>query len=218
SNYWRVAGLTRPAPFSPAGRVARGVAVQLRVARLVERASDDLSRERSGELAVFEEHGAVDDHAIDADSVPLDLDPACRQIGDRLARFRRNRVGVEDRDVGRLARGDEAAVVQVVHQRGLAGQPGDRFLSRRDRLRADPMTQQVRAVLGPVGGVRPRPAVAGADHRIARAEDLLLRLRVGIAVDGDEAGLQVLVEREVEEGVHYALILHPADLGDALAL
>jgi hypothetical protein len=33
------------------------------------------------------------------------------------------RVGVEDRDVGGLARGNKAEVGEIVHQSGLAGQP-----------------------------------------------------------------------------------------------
>ncbi len=45
-----------------------------------------------------------------------------------------------------------------------------------------------------------------------------MRLRILVAVDRDEAGLQIFVERQVEEGVHDALVLLLRDLLDALAL
>jgi hypothetical protein len=37
----------------------------------------------------------------------------------------------------------------------------------------------------PVGGVRPATAVAGADDGKLRAEDVLLRLQIVVAVDRD---------------------------------
>jgi hypothetical protein len=43
------------------------------------------------------------------------LDAAARQVYHRLARLGGDRVGVGDRDVGRLACCDKAAVVEVVH-------------------------------------------------------------------------------------------------------
>src|SRR5215472_16381194 len=69
----------------------------------------------------------------------------------------------------------------------------------------------------PVGGMRPAAAIAGADDGILRAEDVLLRLRIVIAVDRLEAGLQILVERQIEEGIHDALVLLFGDLLDRLA-
>jgi hypothetical protein len=59
--------------------------------------------------------------------------------------------------------------------------------------------EQLRARLVPVGGVRPAAAIAGADDGILRAEDVLLRLRIVVAVDRLEAGLQVLSRATVEE-------------------
>src|SRR5215210_4102706 len=79
------------------------------------------------------------------------------------------------------------------------------------------MTEQVRAGLVPVGGMRSAAAVAGADHRVLRTEDVLLRRRVFVAVDRLEAGLQIFVERQIEEGIHDALVLLPRDLLYALA-
>src|SRR5271167_64520 len=74
----------------------------------------------------------------------------------------------------------------------------------------------ISAVL-PVSGVWPAAAVAGADHRVLRAEDVLLHFRIMVAVDRLEASLQILVERQIEEGVHDALVLLFRDLLDALA-
>src|SRR5271165_4003167 len=184
---------------------------------LVERASDYLTRQSVGELPAFRQHGAVDDYIVDPDSLPLDLHAAGWKVSHRLTRLRRDGVGVEDRDVSRFARRDEAAIGEVVHQRGLAGQAVHRLFERHRLLLAHPMPEQMRAVLLPVGGVRASAAVTGADHGVARAEDFLLRLRVAVAVDGDEASLQILVERQVEEGVHHALALILGDLGNALA-
>ena len=79
------------------------------------------------------------------------------------------------------------------------------------------MAEQMRAGFVPVGGVRPAAAVAGADHGVLRAEDVLLHFRIVVAVDRLEAGLQILVERQVEEGIHDALVLLLGDLLDALA-
>src|SRR3954449_5350865 len=80
------------------------------------------------------------------------------------------------------------------------------------------MAQQMGAGFMPVGGVRPAAAVAGADHGVLRAEDVLLRRRVVIAVDHLETGLQIFVERQIEEGIHDALVLLFGNLLDALAL
>src|SRR5579871_5488441 len=118
---------------------------------------------------------------------------------------------------GSVASGDKAAVVHVVHQRRLAGQPVDRLFERHRLLLAHPVAEQLRAGLVTVGGVRTAAAVAGADDRVLRAEDVLLRLRIVVAVDRDKAGLQILVERQVEEGVHDAFVLFLGDLLDALA-
>src|ERR1700730_14287581 len=69
----------------------------------------------------------------------------------------------------------------------------------------------------PVGSVRPAAAVASADDGKLRAEDVLLRVWIVVAVDRLEAGLQILIERQVEEGIHDALVLFLGDLFDALA-
>jgi hypothetical protein len=61
------------------------------------------------------------------------------------------------------------------------------------------VTEQLRARLVPVRGVRPAAAVAGADDRILRAEDVLLHFRIAVAVDRLETGLQVLIRAMVEE-------------------
>src|SRR6516165_5312934 len=137
--------------------------------RLVERAPDDLAWQGAGQLAVLQQHGAVDDDMVDADRLAPDLHTAARQARDRLARLLGDRVGVEDRDVGDLAGCDKAAVGNVVHQRRLAGQSVDRLFERHHLLLAHPVAEQVGAGLMPVGGVRPAAAVAGADHGILRA-------------------------------------------------
>src|SRR5204862_4338654 len=200
---------------SPAVR-ERGIAPGL-CARLVQRAADDLPGKRVGQLAALIEHRAVDDDIIDADRLALYFDAAAGQRRRRLARLLRDRVGVEDRDVGDLAGGDKAAVGDVVHQRSLAGQPIDRLFERHRLLLAHPVTEQVGAGLVPVGGMRPAAAIAGADHRVRRPEDVLLHFWIMVAVDRLETGLQIVVERQVEEGVHDALVLLLGDLLDRLA-
>src|SRR5216684_4391734 len=65
---------------------------------------------------------------------------------------------------------------------------------------------------------RPPAAVAGSDDRVLRAEDVLLHFRIMVAVDRLKTGLQILVERKVEKGIHDALVLLLGDLLDALAL
>src|SRR5439155_25126382 len=85
---------------SPAVR-ERGIAPGL-CARLVQRAADDLPGKRVGQLAALIEHRAVDDDIIDADRLALYFDAAAGQRRRRLARLLRDRVGVEDRDVGDL--------------------------------------------------------------------------------------------------------------------
>src|SRR6516225_4139698 len=162
----------------------------LRLRGLVERAADDLTGQCAGQLAVLQQYGAVDDHMVDADRFALYLHAARRQAGDRLARLFGDRVGIEDRDVGDLAGRDKAAVGDIVHQGGLAGQPIDRLLERHHLLLTHPVAEQVGARLVPVGSVWPAAAVAGADDRVLRAEDVLLRLRIVVAVDRLEAGLQ----------------------------
>ena len=117
-----------------------------------------------------------------------------------------------------LPGGDEAAVVHVVHQRRPAGEPMHRLLERHDLLLAHPVPQQIGAVFMAVGRMRTRAAIARADHRVGRAEDLLLRRRIGVAIDADEEGLQILIQRQIEERIHHALALLLGDLRDALAL
>src|SRR5207245_973622 len=73
--------------------------------------------------------------------------------------------------------------VEVVHPRGLAGEPMDRLFQRHHLLFAHPVTQQSGAVVIAVMRMRTRAAIAGPDHGIVRAEDLLLRLRIGAALD-----------------------------------
>jgi hypothetical protein len=48
--------------------------------------------------------------------------PLAAQARHRLAQLGSDCVGVEDRDVGDLARRDKAAIGNVVHQCGIAGQ------------------------------------------------------------------------------------------------
>src|SRR6202049_23677 len=80
------------------------------------------------------------------------------------------------------------------------------------------MAEEIGTGLVPIRGVRPPAAVAGADDRVLRAEDVLLHFWIMVAVDRLETGLQILVERQVEEGIHDALVLLLGDLLDALAL
>src|SRR5882762_11867813 len=70
---------------SPAVR-GEGIAQPL-CARLVQRAADDLARQRVGQLAAFRQHGAVDDDVIDPDGLALHLNAAARQRRRGLARL-----------------------------------------------------------------------------------------------------------------------------------
>ena len=51
----------------------------IRTLSLVERASDDLTRQSIGELAACEQHAAVDHDVVDTDRVALDLHTAARK-------------------------------------------------------------------------------------------------------------------------------------------
>ena len=55
----------------------------------------------------------------------------------------------------------------------------------------------------PISGKRAGAPIAGADDGVLRAEDVLLRLRNVVAVYRDEAGLQILVDPQVEEDARY---------------
>src|SRR5437870_4693619 len=169
-------------------------------------------------LAVFQQPHAIDDDMIDPGGDRLDARTTVRKVVHQLARLVRDGLGIEDGDVGHHPRGDEAAIVEVVHPRGLAGEPMDRLFQRHHLLFAHPVTQQSGAVVIAVMRMRTRAAIAGPDHGIVRAEDLLLRLRIGAALDDLEQGVQVLVDGQVEEGIDRALALLLGDVLDALAL
>src|SRR5271165_9571 len=63
---------------------------ELRGARLVERAADDLAGQRVGQFALVEQHAAVDHDVVDTDRVALDLHAARGQVRDRLAAWMRS--------------------------------------------------------------------------------------------------------------------------------
>src|SRR5579875_3499863 len=210
------AGENTPAPLPRVrGRLHAAI---LRPAGAIEGPADDLARQGPGQFAALCGNAAIDDDGIDADGAAPDLHRAARKVANRLARLRCDPLRIEDRDVGGLAQGDKAAIDEIVHQRGPAGQPVYGLFERHDLLLAHPIAQQLRAVVLSIGRVRPRAAVAGADHGIARAENCALRLRIVIAVDADELGLQILVERQVEKRIDRALALRAGDFFDAFAL
>src|SRR6266436_1513004 len=106
-----------------------------------------------------------------------------RQGAGVLAGLGANGIRVEDGDVGCLAAGKAAAVMQVVHQGRLARHAVDRIFQRHDLLFSHPVAQQAGTVVGTVALVWPCPAVGGANDRVRGAQDAPLCLRVIIAVD-----------------------------------
>ena len=117
----------------------------------------------------------------------------------------RDRVEVEHDDVGGLADFERAAVVQPEHRGRLAGELVDRVLERHDFLVAHPVAEQVgrEARVAQLADVRARsrrgraaPCPAGSSHGD--------RFGVVVREHAREAGLEVLLEREVEHDVERA--------------
>ena len=65
-----------------------------------------------------------------------------------------------------LPGGDEAPVMQIVHQGSLARHPIDGVFQRHHLLFPDPVAQQAGAVVRAVALIRPRAAIGGADDRV----------------------------------------------------
>src|SRR5712691_3170990 len=127
---------------------------------------EGLAREGAGVLAVVQQYLAIDYHIIDPHGTLLDVHLTARERIHGLARLGANGVRVEDRDVSGLPGGDEAPVMQVVHQGGLARHAVDRVFQRHHLLFPDPVAQQAGAVVRAVALVRPRAAIRGADDGV----------------------------------------------------
>src|SRR5262249_6866990 len=91
----------------------------------VEGAPERLAGEGSRVHAVVQQHLAIDQHIIYPHrSLPY-VHLTAWELIDGLARRGTNGVRVEDRDISGLASGDEAPVMQIVHQGSLARHPID---------------------------------------------------------------------------------------------
>src|SRR5712692_2078044 len=183
----------------------------------VQGTPEGLAREGASVLTVVQQHLAIDQHIIDPHGALLDMHLTTRERIHGLARLGASGVRVKDRDVSLLAGGNEAAVMQVVHQGGLARHPVDRVFQRHDLLFPHPVAQQSRAVVRAVTLVRPRAAVGGADDGVGGARDVPLRLWVIIAVDHLEGCPQLIIQGDVQESIHNALALLLRNLRDTLA-
>ena len=128
---------------------------------LIQRSPENLAGQCPGVLSTFQQHLAVDNHIIYPDGAPLHVlgISTGRGIIHRLPWFGGDGVSIEDGYVGGLSRGDEAAVMEFVHQGGLSRQPVDGVFQGHNLLFPDPVAQQIGAVLVAVHCVRPRAAV-----------------------------------------------------------
>src|SRR5712671_6942728 len=91
----------------------------------VERAPECLAGEGARVRAVVQQHLAVDDHIIDPHRTLPHMHLSPRKLMDGLTRRGANGVRIEESNIRGLARGDEAPVMQIMHQRGLARHPID---------------------------------------------------------------------------------------------
>src|SRR5712692_10180500 len=129
----------------------------------VQGAPERLAGEGASVLTVLQQHLAIDQHIIYPHGTLPHVHLPARELIDGLTWLGANGVRVEEGDVGGLSSGEEAPVMQVVHQGGLARHPVDGVFQRHHLLFPDPVAQQAGAVVRAVALVRPRAAIRGAD-------------------------------------------------------
>ena len=161
--------------------------------------SNQSTGQRTGVLTVAQQHLAADDGGGDAPRALHEAAGAGRQVVGDLRHLGRNRVGIEDDEVGHEALAHEAAVgeapVRGRHQREHA----HRVLQREDLPLAHPVAQQMRLQRG-VDDLRDVRAGVGERHHRARV--LHHRQHVVLHLVGDrvhEEPIEVLLQRQVDQ-------------------
>src|SRR5262249_58067624 len=111
-----VMGTTR-APREPLALPEKGAAVGGtglgRDGLVVQGIAEDAARQRAGMAPVFEQHLTIDNRVVDALGELPDTPTACWEVVHRVLRQRVDGVGIEDRDVGRQARTEQASVIDA---------------------------------------------------------------------------------------------------------
>src|SRR5204862_8093855 len=121
-----------------------------------------------------------------------------------------------DQDVGDHAGAQQAAVVQAEDRGGFEGQPPHRLFERHDSLLAYPLRQEAGREAIAALELDMRAAIRQADYGIRIGQDLGDRRIIDIVLAMQELGVEVLLDREIEERVDYALVLRLGDLADGV--
>src|SRR5882724_5419119 len=174
--------------------------------------------ERAGVVAVFEQHLAVDDGVMNPSGQLSDAPAAGRKIVHGVLRQRVDGVGIEDRNISREARAEEPTIVDAERRGRLEGQPSHRVLQRHDALLAHPVAEQTRAVaIAPVE-LHVGAAVGETDIGVGVVEDLRHGRLIDVRSPLQEHGIQMFLDRQIQEGVDDALALSLRHFTNRLAL
>src|SRR5436190_16479855 len=148
------------------------VAERASAVRVPVAVAQDAAGEGAGVLLILEQHLAVDDRVCDAFRGLLDTPAAGREVVHNLFLAALHGGGIEDRDVGRHARPQQAAVIEAKGRCRVEGQTAHRLLQAHHLLLAHPLAEQLGDIAVAAVKLDMRAAVAEPDDRVGMGQDL----------------------------------------------
>ncbi len=156
----------------------------------------------------------VDQHPYDADRIGDEPRAAAGEIVDERRRFRADRLGVEDEQVGEVALRDLTAVTDSEQRGRLGGHHLDRALEADQLAVTQAVAEKGGRVIRPAHPVEVRAGIGTADHGAGVLPDLDPRPPRGVVAVGGlgpEHRSEVVGDDQVEERVEGGLVLLGGD-------